>query len=247
MHLDEETVQRLVHGELSGTSERSVREHLTGCDVCRRLVTEAEREDAEAFALLRELDDPVPRMSAETIAARARARGWDRVRVAAGFAIALGLAGAAYAVPGSPLRAWVTAATQQISDRRAPSPPPPTPQQAPEAGIAGIAVVPGPDLLILFTSRQVAGQARVSMTDDVEVAVHAPNGAATFTSGVDRLVIDNRGSSATFEIRIPRTAPRVEIQVEGRRLFLKQGPRLITEASADPSGGYLLPLAPPRP
>ena len=84
----------------------------------------------------------------------------------------------------------------------------------------------------------------MSLIDGAEVVVRASIGAAIFSSDVDRLVIDNRGSSATFEIKVPRAAPRVEIRVGTDRIFLKEGPRVTTEKSTESRGTYLLPLVP---
>ncbi len=73
MHLDEEQVQRLLHGELSRPVETSAREHLAGCSDCRRRVAEAQREEEEVYALLSHVDHPGPRIDAGAVAARARA------------------------------------------------------------------------------------------------------------------------------------------------------------------------------
>ncbi len=244
MHLDEEQVQRLLHGELARPVETSAREHLAGCADCRARVTEAEREEDEVFALLRHVDHPPPRVDAQALAVRARARDFGWGRWAAGLLLALGLAGAAYAAPGSPLRAWLQAVVEWMGGRPDRSRLAPAPAQARDSSIAGVAVTPGRDFLILFTSPQAGGQAQVSLTDGAEIVVRAPIGAATFTSDVDRLVIDNGGSSATFEIQIPRAAPRVEIQVAGDRILLKVGSRVMTEQSTEREGQYLLPLTP---
>lgn len=85
----------------------------------------------------------------------------------------------------------------------------------------------------------------MSLVAGPEVAVRGPVGAATFTSDVDRLVIDNRGSAASFEIAIPATAPRVEIRVGADRIFLKDGARVTTAGSARGRAPFLLPLASP--
>ncbi len=251
MHIDEEQIERLRHGELSRTAERSAREHLAECNDCRRRAAEAQQEEAEVHALLGEVDLPAPAVGAGAIAARARAqtqprgraRDSGRWRWAAGFLVAAGVAGAAYALPGSPVRAWVKTVVERIGNR--PEPTPPAPAATPDRRVAGIAVSPGQSLLILFASPQAVGQARVSLGDGAEVVVRAPIGAAAFTSDLDRLVIDNPGSSATFEIEIPRAAPHVEIRVKGARIFLKQGPQVTARESADESGSYSLPLAPP--
>lgn len=235
MHIDEEQVQRLLHGELKPPAEASVREHLAGCADCNGRVAEVEREEEEVFALLRHVDHPPPRIDADAIAARARGRdvGWGRGggvgRWAAGILLTLGFAGAVYALPGSPLRGWVQAIVQRTEGRPDPSPSTPVPTQAADAGVAGIAVAPGRELVILFTSHQVAGHAMVSLTNDPEVIVRALTGAASFTSDVDRLVIDNPSSSATFDIQIPHAAPRVEIRVGGDRIFLKEGSHVSPE------------------
>jgi hypothetical protein len=250
MHLDLEQVQRHLHGELSPPAEASVREHLAGCADCRGRVVDAEREEDEVFALLRGLDHSPPRVSAHELAARANARRFNPNRWAAGLLVALGLAGAVYAAPGSPLKAWAKAAAGWIEARLAPAPVAPVPEVPPPAedrGASGIAVAPGLKLVILFTSHQAEGQAQVSLTDGDQVVVRGPIGAATFTSDADRLVVNNHGSPATFEIQIPRAAPQIEIRVEGDRIFLKEGSRITTPKSVEGPGPYLLPLTPPGP
>jgi hypothetical protein len=179
------------------------------------------------------------------VAARAGARGPAWGRWAAALLIALGLAGGAYALPGSPLPALVQAVVAWIGGGPEPSPPPPPspPPEAPDPGIGGIAVAPGTSLTILFATFQTEGAARVRLSDGAEVVVRAPIGAAAFSSGSDRLVIDNAGSSATFEIQIPRAAPLVEILVGGSRLFLKEGSRVTVEGAADARDLYVLPLS----
>lgn len=241
MHLDEEQVQRLLHGQLSRPVEESARAHVAECPDCRGRVALAEREEGEVYALLRQVDHPPPRMDAAGIAARARS---FRVgRLAAGILLAVGLAGAAYATPGSPLPGWIDSLAEWIGG--GPSPRASAPVQGPEPAGAGIAVAPGRNLLILFRFPQTEGQVQVTLTERTEVVVRAPIGAATFTTDVDRLVIDNHGSAATFEILIPRAAPRVEIQVGGDRIFLKEGPRVTTPESLDSRGPYVLPLRSP--
>lgn len=248
MHLDEERLQRLVHGELSAPAERSAREHLVACMDCRQRVFDAEWEEDRVDALLRELDHPAPPVRAQSIAARAGARPTSRVptwdhgllRWAAGFLLAVGFVGAAYAMPGSPLKVWVRGIAGWIAERRAPSPHVPEPTSEP--GAAGVAIAPGRNLIVLFTTPRVEGRVRVSLGDGSEVVVRSPIGAATYTSDAERLVIDNRGPASSFEIEIPRAAPRVEIQVAGDRILLKDGPAITTPRSADATGSYLLSL-----
>jgi hypothetical protein len=106
---------------------------------------------------------------------------------------------------------------------------PGTPRSS-ERALAGIAVIPGPRFLIRFTTVQAEGRARVSLTKGAELVVQGPIGAATFTSGADRLEIENAGSVADFDIQIPEAAPRVEIRVGNVRVLLKDGSRITTAA-----------------
>jgi len=230
MHLDEEQVERLLHRELGRSAEASAREHLAVCPGCRGRVVQAEQEEEAVYALLRHVDHPAPGIDARAVVARGT-HAVGSMRWAAGIVLALGVAAAAFAAPGSPLPAWAKAVAGWIGGGPG--------VRAPERGAAGIAVVPGRNLVIVFGSFQTDGQAEVSLTDGAELVVRAPSGAATFTSEADRLVIDNQGSTASFEIQIPRTATRVEIWVNRVRLFLKDGPRV--------TGPSVLPLTPPAP
>lgn len=247
MHLDEEQVQRLMHGELEGSAAGDARGHIAECAECRDRLAEAEREETEVHALLRELDDPTPYVESSTVTMGARFQDSGLLRWAAGFVLAAGVAGAAYAVPGSPLPAWTSAAIEWIGGRRDESPSAPAREPAPDPLPAGVAIAPGERLVILFAASQRTGQAIVSLTDGAEVVVRAPSGAAIFTSEQERLLIDNPGSTASFDIEVPHAAPRVEIRVDGKRVFLKEGPLVVTPEFASAPGLYAVPLTSPEP
>lgn len=241
-HLDDEQLQRAADGELRA-SDAAAGAHLATCAACRQRVDDALHEEAEVAALLRHVDHPVPAVTAGAIAARARARDSGGMRWAASIVLALALAGVAYAAPGSPLPRWVErAAVWPV--RRAPPAAGRGETRVPLPVTGGIAVTPGASLVIQFSSPQTTGEVHVSLTDSAEVVVRSIIGAATFTSGVDRLVIGNAASSASYEIRIPRAAPRVEMRVGERRIFLKDGSRLTTAATADAREPLTLPLSP---
>jgi len=207
-------------------------------------------------ALLRALDHPVPKVTAEAIAARARAP--DRVtpawRWAASVLLTLGVAGAAFALPGSPLRRWASTLGAVVTGRGRPDAgpgPASAPQTpSPDRDRAGIAVPPGPSLLIVFDRPAPAALVLVSLVGGAEVIVRAPAGSATFTTDAGRLVVEGRGASApgsapapdTFAIDIPRESRRVEIRAGPARVFLKAGDRITSARSPDPAGPWLLPL-----
>jgi hypothetical protein len=203
-----------------------------------------EREEAEVLALLRQLDHPAPRIAAGAVARQAQdhvsASRWQRW--AAGIVLVACLGGIAYAMPKSRFPAWVRSFSAWIERRPGAAVPDSGPVHPPaETSIAGIAVTPGRKLVIVFTTSAPESQARIALSDDAEVVVRAPQGAATFASDADRLVIDNRGPASSFEIEIPRSAPWVEISVRHDRIYLKDGDR--HSPSPPAAGGYTTPLA----
>ena len=206
--------------------------------------------------LLRALDHPVPKVTAEAIAARARAPGrltpaW---RWAAAVLLTLGVAGAAFALPGSPLRRWASTLGAVVTGRGRPDAGPgsaSTPQAlSPDQGRAGIAVAPGRSLLIVFDRPAPAAMVLVSLVGGAEVIVRAPAGSATFTTDAGRLVVEGRGASPpgsapaldTFAIDIPRESRRVEIRAGPARVFLKEHDRITSARPPDTTGPWLLPL-----
>lgn len=206
---------------------------------------------ADVEALLRTLDHPVPPVTAESLALRARSGAAARQRVrplvrwAAAIALAAGATGVAYALPGSPVPRWVAALAARLDSRSEARPSEASRPAAPARASAGIAVEPGRDLAILFTHGPPGALGRVTLGDGAEVVVRSPVGAATFTSDAGRLVIAGSGAPDTFAIEIPRRARRVEIRVGGARVFLKDGERIDTRASRLANGAYEIPLSRP--
>lgn len=236
MHLDDEQLQRLLHGELGG-GEAATRDHLKACTECHHRVTEAELEESWVFDRLHQLDHATPKVSAQTVS-RSPGGAPSRQRLAAGILLALAVAGAAYAAPGSPLPRVVGRIIHSVngaSRRQAPIP-------AHGTAETGIVVGAGDRLTIVFPAVHKGSEATVSLIEGKDVVVRALDGAV-FTSHFDRLLIDSARPGSRFEIQIPRTAPLVEIRVAGRRLFLKQLSRIVTAARPDGKGNYRLLLS----
>jgi predicted anti-sigma-YlaC factor YlaD len=242
MHLDDERLQRLLDRELESEAEASIRGHLAGCEPCRAQVTAAERETAELLRLLPSLDAPLPQLQPGDVM-RPGGSGLVWGRRAALVFVALGLAGVAYATPGSPVAAWVRSVATLL--RPAPTPPRTTQARSEDPEASGIAVSPGERLAIDLPSPPKGGLAYVSLGDSADVVVRVVSGNASFSSGIDRLVVETADSSAVFRIVLPRSASRVEIRAGGSRLFLKEGPRIRSSTRSGPDGVYALRI-PPR-
>jgi hypothetical protein len=245
MHLDDERVQRLLHGELEPAGERLAKQHVAACEDCRTLVDEARAEEHRIFRLLREVDHPPPDADLRTILAAGRSPRTRWERWAAGLLLVVAAGGAAYAAPGSPL----PAALDRLVAILAP------PQSRTGTGIAaidtappgaGIAVTPGDRLTIRFVVEGDRAVATLSLTDGDEAVVRAVVGAATFSSDVDRLSVRSAGP-ARFEILIPRSAPWVEVLAGDTPVFRKRDADVVTETEPGADGRYGLELSSPTP
>jgi hypothetical protein len=240
MHLDDETTQRWLHGELDPAARLTTSTHLADCPSCRRRLTEAEQEDQWIRDRLEIVSHPVPEVSPTALPRRPRSS--RSLRWAAGVLLTCTVAGAAYAVPGSPLPRWLGRVRTWL---QAPAPAAPV-AVAPRETTSGIAVPVEPRLIIRFTALQTVGVARVKVVDSGSAAVRVRNGTATFTTAPGSLTIGNPGSTADYDIDLPRSSPWVAIEVGERRLLLKRDTLVRALVSADSSGHYVLSLAEAR-
>lgn len=239
MHLDDELAQRLCHDELSGPEAMSARAHLDTCPACRARVAELEGAETLILGKLRLLDHPASAVSAQAVVARAGVLigNWRRWAAVAVFAV--GFVGAAYAIPGSPVRRWILGAMSNAVQK-------PTAPRAPREspGFGGIAVAPDARLVVAFATPDSTSRVVVRLVVGTEVVVRAPAGAATYTADLGRVVVVNGQGSVDFEVEIPTSAPRVEIRVGSTLLFLKDGNRLHGAGQLEGAGPFVLSLAP---
>lgn len=118
--------------------------------------------------------------------------------------------------------------------------PAPDPAPAP-AGPRGVAFVPGSSVVVAFRDTQPTGVLRVRLVDDSSLRLapdHAVRGYALDARGV---TVDNAGSRASFDLRLPRGVVRGRITVGGRTVLTKDGAH-VDGASPDARGDYVIPL-----
>jgi anti-sigma factor RsiW len=236
MHLDDETTQRWLHGELGPEARRAASDHLADCPACRQLLADAEQEDRWIQKRLSMVDHPIPVVSPGAIPRDPRAPRW--LRWAAAVVLTCALAGAAYAIPGSPLPRWLAQLGLQRTGPDSADVAPPTAFPT----TSGITVPLEPQLTIRFEGTQARGVARVQLVEGRTVSVRALNGGATFATGPGTLSVGNRGSVADYEIDLPRTARWIAITLGDRRLLLKRDTLVTGVAPPGPDGGYTLLL-----
>ena len=242
MHLDDLTIQRLHDGELESRDETAARSHLMDCVPCAERAEDARGELREIAALLETLDRPSPRIDLAATLAKVDAaprRVHDRLaglRKAAALLLVVGLAGAVYALPGSPVRRWVHDVARTMTPKPHPA--------AEQPRNAGISILPEEHVVILFKLGAAHGNglASLSLTDGSEVRVQAPPGAATYSYVPGRLEVEVRDASAPFVVQVPRSAPWLEIRADETSLFLKEGGRITTSSPAGPGDHYTLRL-----
>jgi hypothetical protein len=240
MHLDDERIQRVLHGELDAASKAETLEHAAACPECAARLAEARLEERWLFDALRSLDTAPPSVEPRALAARARTRSVAWGRLAASVALALGAAAVAYTAPGSPVPRWIERATGWTAR---PSPTAPAPVAPAPPVTAGISVAPGERFTIAFESRQVSGRVTVLPSDGSDVVTRVTGGQATFATSAGRLTIRNAGSTADYEIELPRSASWVEITAAGERLLLLQSGRVVSEAATGADDRRILSLS----
>jgi len=244
-HLDEGTIQALVHGELTSTAAADATRHAAGCADCRAEVARARAEDAWAREQLSALDatPPAPDYIAVMHQSHPRASSGTWRRVAA-IALLVGGAGIAWALPA--VRTFVGRVVDRPTTGQAPGRlRVATPDSTPgPASAGGIAVRPGARFAVSFEASQSRGEIRIRLEDANELTLVASGGNVPLESRLEELVVSNRGAIADYELTIPSGAPMVEVRVAGVRRFLKQGTTTIAPG-AEPSGGrYLISLRP---
>lgn len=237
-HLNDETLQRILHGELDAGGIENAQHHLVCCAACRERVDAARDEEAAILALLSGLDKPPVSLSPARVFAPVahRTRTWSRL--AAMLALSAGALAAAYIAPGSPLRR-ATVSSTTILPRSAS-----VPREASIRQDAGVSVDPGRALSIVFAASQSSGTVVVSLVAGDQVDVRTVEGGARFTVGEHQVLIDNHASSADFVVRVGRDAAWVDIRLDTRRLLLKSGNRITAAVAANTAQRYRFPLRP---
>jgi len=205
------------------------------------MATDELPDDPELDRLLASLDGDAPHVSVDDVIARARATRAVRapwLRWAAGIVLAFAVAGVAYAAPG-PVAGWLERVGRLVGLGVEDPTPVVTPAAA--ADSSGVALDASGVVVIRFDARGLAGHARVSLSDEGQVVVRAAAGSTRFTSEPDRLVVEHT-TSDTVEIRVPRGAASVRIEIDSTAVFTKDGSEVATAAPGDSLDAWLVPL-----
>jgi len=231
-HPAEGEIRAFLDGEATGDLEE-LGAHLEACGQCGALAqvqSRAVAAVAEALSLLdieprlEEARARILRMEGELRGPGAKLR--RNLPRAASFAILL-TAGAAAALPGSPVRRWVLKGWEAVSGPEGPVLAPAQglgegggPEGAPaDAGMVGATIPVGPDGLELHLADLGRGASlRILFVEGSQAGIFAGEGTR-FRSEAGRLVASSPPGDVTMEI--PLQAPRVSVVVNGETYLRK--------------------------
>jgi Putative zinc-finger len=235
-HLGEGTLQELLDGELLPGDRVAADAHLAACPECAGQLAELRGMNARASALLG-MVEATPHVLAAQAAFARRRRGagtLDHVRRALPRAAVLVLAvagAAAAAVPGSPVREWVTriAVQPRAEVPAAPAPAPAPPEvEAPEEAPKAVSILPeGGRVRIEVTgsSAELRVRARISNEPQAQVTATGAAVSARFRTGPGRIEIVGAGPGELV-VDLPAGADAAFVEVNGRVVAAKQGKAL---------------------
>ncbi len=159
-----------------------------------------------------------------------------------GAAWLLGAAVAA-AMVASPLRHLAIRAVKQVAaagtnrkavTHRVPVTPPP-----PE----GVAFRAGSEVVVSLRAAQPEGALHVSLVPGTMVRLTQRGGPAAYALTASGVVVENAGSTASFDLELPITVARAEVRVAGQLVFRKLGTTIVPDGPRDRDGGYTISLA----
>lgn len=240
MHLDAEKIERLLANETSPEEKRVWRDHLASCADCASLQEEAERDDREIAGQLGLLDHAIPDTDVRRLRRRATRPALRRTLAAAALAFLI-VAAAASAMPGSPVRSWLSRvfAGTEDSSRHAPT--------AEGVGAAiqpsGVSVRPSRSFELVFDAVQDSGVLRITLSDEPEVSVRSEGSGVGYSVEPSRVRVLNSGSRASYRVVLPEDATSITIRVGDVPVLVKRGATIETSALRDVTGDYLVSFA----
>ena len=236
-HLDVETLERALHGELEPGPLATVERHLALCEDCAGRLAEARRDEQGLLSLLETIDHDPPAIDWGAVTREARPGAPPRSLIAASLAFLVVAGGILYAIPGSPLRTFVGSV-----HRDSPEPVAPIPT---DRAVSGIAVEPADPFEVAFAAPQRTGRIRVTVVPSSRLDLRVLGAPVELESGPDRLVVSNAGSESAYELLVPRALRSLRVTVAGHTVFDRRGGEVRDPPSPDPSGAYLIDLNDP--
>jgi len=238
-HVEQGELQAYLDDEVTLAARAHIETHLRDCSACRAEL-ERQRAAGQLFAsVLHSSDIVAPTLPA--LAAVSAARGdvarrrfaLSRSALAKAAIFVVGFAAlATAAIPGSPVRQWISSALQAVGivkpaqplvDTNPTAVVPASPEPVTGGEAAALAIAPvGGRVLIVLTNVSAEAVIRVHLVDSDRATVQTLGEAshARFRTSAGRIeVIGVR--NGTVRIDLPRSLEDGRVQVDGRTLFQK--------------------------
>lgn len=236
-HLGEGTLQEMLDGELPPGARAEAEAHLASCAACTGELAELRGLTERASALLGLVEAAPPVLAAQARFARHRRSGRALVQArralprAAALVLLLAGAAAAAAVPGSPVREWVSGlaapgrAAQEAPVQPAAAPAAP---KAPEMAPTAVSILPAEGRVrVAVSGSSPELRVRTRLVDGAKAEVTATGAAATarFRTGPGRIEVLGAGPGELV-VDLPANADAAFVEVNGRVYAAKEGGRL---------------------
>ncbi len=233
MHLSEQELAALTHGDVSAPSGAALA-HLVSCSDCSARLEMLRAADREVAGLLGGVDHVVPRVRGAAFVDALHARRRRVGAIAAGLAFCV--AGAAAALPNSPLhhailRVFSTSGSSLGRNANQVGNPFP-----PKPGV-GVAFVPGSSLDVLFKNPRPGGRLRISLVDGPQVSATA-DGDAAFSIYQSQLEVNDHGVAMSFVLEIPRRVADVTVRTGSETILSKHANLISHSRPSDSTGAY---------
>lgn len=245
-HLDDGTLQAFLDDELPPAERAGVAEHLLACEHCRASGEELTRANAlfsQSVSLL-DVAPPATRPAGGTLGRRARA-GTSSFVKAAGLVLAVAAAASA-AVPGSPVRAWVSQVVG--SSDRAPADNLEAPRPAPEATAptpapvpAGVSIRPAAGRILVSLSGREGTVIRLGPAagDQASISIIGAQRDPIFRTAPGRVEVRN-GVGGELRVWLPLSVEGARLEVDGTLYAETRGGALRLHVPADTAGGEII-------
>jgi hypothetical protein len=245
MHPSDARIQALIDGEMDLPRAAGVLAHLESCATCRDRQRALEFGLAETARLIASLEQPAPSTSVDdvirlaegrTVPARVEGRNLLRAASLAGLLIAGAVAAAV--VPG-PVRDAVERIVRGPAEEDAA----PAPVSDPWRQETGVALVPIDALEITFEDGQAEGFLELIETGGDTARVEVRSDSVGFVVGDGAVLVQNRGSRASYRVAIPSGLPRVRIMIGPRTVYEAAGGEVLRDEFPRDGGARRLPLS----
>ena len=240
MHPTEGMWQEFLDGESDPPVQRELAIHSDACADCQRTVAALGRRRVFTAELLDRLDGQVPARSLADVLSRPRSQprpSRQSLLVAAMIALCVVTAAGATVRTGVIHRAmnWLLGPAPQIESQY-----PPAPSSITErASSTSIAFVPAGTVDIVFEEWPRRGEIEIAVREAPEVSITASVPSA-YSVRTGRVLVANRGVTASYRITLPRNVDFASIRVGDRVVFSKRGDALSTQARKTGPDSYLL-------